>query len=555
MLTSLRLGNFKAFAEPQSIPIRPLTLIFGANSSGKSSIIHSLLYAHEASQGGGLNVTRTSKGEDSVDLGGFLQFVHRHEINRQILWSAEFEVTSPEIGGSELTRKCHNAKIELCIGLAPRLSSVNNIARSPLVTGFKLEVDKRIFLQSLTPIRDDGSLTVELNFEHPLFQKSHFSHSSNKKQSSSQKKEVIEYVLNRKPGRLLPIGLLCNIRKTPSKAVKKICIQELRLTTSALKEVSDLIEDLSNSLVNILEQLEYLGPIRSLPPRSLVFGFSHGSNWSAGGSSAYDLLRKNDELRQAVNKWLGKDFLSTHYEFIAEHLWTYRELQECQFFEVMTDRVTDEILNCLHGSKSRAPKKLNSTKLMLELKKRLPQIQGVLEGVFDIGEGFLEPELEMDTSHLRRMMLFDKNTKTLVSLMDVGIGISQVLPVLVKSYAGNDATIAIEQPEIHLHPALQAELADVFIESALGGRNNTFIIETHSEHLLLRVLRRIRETTSGKLDQQKKLHIAPEDVSVLYVWQTLSGARVDRLEVTRDGDFTTPWPEGFFDEREKELFD
>jgi predicted ATPase len=48
MLTALRLGNFKAFADTQNIPIRPITLIFGPNSAGKSSIIHGLVLAHEA---------------------------------------------------------------------------------------------------------------------------------------------------------------------------------------------------------------------------------------------------------------------------------------------------------------------------------------------------------------------------------------------------------------------------------------------------------------------------------------------------------------------------
>jgi AAA15 family ATPase/GTPase len=48
MITALRIGNFKAFAEPQTIPIKPLTLIFGANSAGKSSIIHALVFARHA---------------------------------------------------------------------------------------------------------------------------------------------------------------------------------------------------------------------------------------------------------------------------------------------------------------------------------------------------------------------------------------------------------------------------------------------------------------------------------------------------------------------------
>jgi excinuclease UvrABC ATPase subunit len=64
----LALGNFKAFADTQSVPIRPLTLVFGANSSGKSSVLHGLLLARHAVDTGELNVTRTEIGGDSMDL-------------------------------------------------------------------------------------------------------------------------------------------------------------------------------------------------------------------------------------------------------------------------------------------------------------------------------------------------------------------------------------------------------------------------------------------------------------------------------------------------------
>ena len=120
-------------------------------------------------------------------------------------------------------------------------------------------------------------------------------------------------------------------------------------------------------------------------------------------------------------------------------------------------------------------------------------------------------------SNVPELVLLDKRTKTEVSHRDVGIGVSQVLPVLVMAYASSNRIIAIEQPEIHLHPALQAELGDVFIESALGENKNTFIIETHSEHLILRIMRRMRETAEGELKEGSK--VPPNDVCILYVDQ------------------------------------
>src|ERR1035437_7686380 len=133
------------------------------------------------------------------------------------------------------------------------------------------------------------------------------------------------------------------------------------------------------------------------------------------------------------------------------------------------------------------------------------------------------------------------------------VGVSQGLTGLVQAFADHNQIIAIEQPEIHLHPGLQAALADSFIESALGERKNTFILETHSEHLILRILRRVRETTEGKVQSWPGIPIKPEDVSVLFVEPTAKGSVIRHLPVTPDGDFGAPWPGGFFADRLADL--
>ena len=151
-------------------------------------------------------------------------------------------------------------------------------------------------------------------------------------------------------------------------------------------------------------------------------------------------------------------------------------------------------------------------------------------------------------------MLKDKRTDTTVSHRDVGIGISQVLPVLASAYANKEAIIAIEQPEIHLHPALQAELGDVFIESALGENKNTFIIESHSEHLLLRIMRQMRETEEGEV--KDRYQVTPDNVCVLYVDQPKdkNHSVVNEMRLDRDGSLLDPWPGGFFEEGFRERF-
>ena len=86
-----------------------------------------------------------------------------------------------------------------------------------------------------------------------------------------------------------------------------------------------------------------------------------------------------------------------------------------------------------------------------------------------------------------------------VKLTDVGVGVSQVLPALVQAfYSPPNLVVWMEQPEIHLHPSAQANLADAFISAVQSNENGSprgtqLIIETHSEHFLTRLQRRVAE--------------------------------------------------------------
>lgn len=120
-----------------------------------------------------------------------------------------------------------------------------------------------------------------------------------------------------------------------------------------------------------------------------------------------------------------------------------------------------------------------------------------------------------------------------VMLTDVGFGVSQVLPVIVLlHYVPKGSTVILEQPEIHLHPLAQAELADVIIHAATH-RKVQVILESHSEHLLLRLQRRIAEE---KIDSNDM---------VLYFCNMHGGAsRVERLKLNEFGSILN-WPDRF----------
>ncbi|NOT13103.1 MAG: DUF3696 domain-containing protein [Methylococcaceae bacterium] len=152
------------------------------------------------------------------------------------------------------------------------------------------------------------------------------------------------------------------------------------------------------------------------------------------------------------------------------------------------------------------------------------------------------------------LKLLDTKSGKLIDIEDVGVGISQIIPVLVAISLGNQ--VYIQQPELHLHPKLQAQLADAFIEflnKPLSGSN--FIVESHSEHFLLRLLRRIRETNRSDIRHQL-FGLTADQVSVLYVDKMEDGSsKVIPLRISADGEFIDRWPYGFFTERDGELFD
>jgi len=154
---------------------------------------------------------------------------------------------------------------------------------------------------------------------------------------------------------------------------------------------------------------------------------------------------------------------------------------------------------------------------------------------------------------LVRLFLTDNHQRKL-EIEDVGSGIGYVLPVLA-SLVHDDISL-IQQPELHLHPRLQSQLGEAIVRAVENKKyyRAFTIIETHSEHVLLKVMRLIRNSESRKEDSIKP--ISYEQVSVLYFDPLPSGeTQVKRLRLAPDGQLIDRWPGGFFNERFKDIFD
>lgn len=121
-----------------------------------------------------------------------------------------------------------------------------------------------------------------------------------------------------------------------------------------------------------------------------------------------------------------------------------------------------------------------------------------------------------------------------VTLADLGHGVSDLFPLLVHCcYVPEGSTLILEQPGVHLHPMAQADLADLFLE-VITERNLQILVESHSEHLLTRLQRRIAEK---QIDQ--------DDIALYFCRNTDGESTKERLEVTKSGDIKN-WPENFF---------
>jgi hypothetical protein len=632
-LIALRVGNFKAFGDTQRIPLKPITLVFGPNSAGKSSFIHSLALAHESQFGrekrslARLDVYHTDVGGSAIDLGGFRQYVHRGQLHKRVEWGAELKV-------SELTSDKDQRLAQL---LAPLGTVCLNIAMGielddqdrprpgaePRVEAIEISGDGTELLRmSRRPTggKVDGQFSTlrldRLASDHPVFRQilkaiveSATTSVEMRAEDFDGANEAIDHLLPEllvRIERFLPTGVELpqddgadippvNVLFPVSKGNRKDDIaQAVRFYLPRM--LNDLVKGLAETLAIELKQLQYLGPLRSFPPRHLAFAEHEDANWYAGGGYAWDVVRRDDAVRDAVNGWLGSDKLKTQYRLevrslvdthsLLEPIATWLEPEDGQPFDF---RFVAELLATIGAARADALSRYTTSEVRQEqigriLDKWQPLFNAAAsareqrelvgsalaeindDAAIDDASDFAEARGDhtdqaqriveiiegSDIAKVRELVLVDIRKETLVTHRDVGIGISQVLPVLVMAYGSQGKLLAMEQPEIHLHPALQAELGDVFIESALGERRNMFILETHSEHLILRLMRRMRETFQQK--ETTLPPVTPADVSVLYVEPDGTRSVVREMTLNELGELVKSWPGGFFEEGLREVF-
>jgi len=542
-ITAITIENFKGISETVRVELKSITLLFGANSVGKSTIVQALHYVREILERNNVDADRCLGADESLDLGGFRNLVHNHDLSNRIRFKIEMttrDMELPEYTTLSGEGPTHRTEISSCLSSFVELSSFwleleiawSESVNKPYVSSYAIGFHDAPFAQ-ITCKDAGGKTKLILDLLHPklrdvsgfcdrgdilldLHHKIILEENSATPFSSEYLLDGLETAVPRW-GRALKLS--ASHYEKAARYADKMDIessndidQNRSVHYANIGEfegyISQLIVGPGELLLEELTKVRYIGPIRKVTPREYTpLRYNDESRW-ASGLAAWDLLYKADpSLVAKTSDWLShKDRLDSGYSL-----------------KMLRYKKIDMAAELYHS--------LTATGVKREA---------------DLGHQIEQLPEE------KQLLLIDERRNIDVRPQDIGIGISQILPVVVGALDVGTGILMVEQPELHIHPRLQTSLGDLFISQAQAD-GKTFIIETHSEHLLLRLLRRIRETSDGDLPEGID-GLTPEQVSVNYVELTEDGLRIRTMTISPDGDFNNKWPNGFFTERAKELF-
>jgi energy-coupling factor transporter ATP-binding protein EcfA2 len=549
-IKSITIENFKGISSPVKVDLKPITLLFGKNSAGKSTILQAMLYALEVISTGKVDIDTVQLGGDAIHLGGFRNIVHKHEMNRKIklrfdldlgpyglesfpLFDEKYGVVK-DAEGNEIPSAYYIPEEDV-FGEAKTayvLLELGMPADKPLIIKYSVGVDglrvASIIDNAICRSIADIDLDIfGFNFTglDTLFGEvsSDLGDFLDKVEQSSELKQPV-----------------INLRRGSTVVPEKNTILKLDRETFEDDWEEGSLDKLEvffsrcfvrpmDILRNQLEQIRYIGPIRKIPSRNYVFSLTEETAWS-NGIAAWDALYH--EEAKDLNNLVGKV-----NEYMTDLLDLGYKLDRTDVVEV--DAYED-------GEFARTLKELAYSHEYSD---------------DDYYEDDDKPGLKLlklfeGLAKVRKLYLEDLNNGIKVAPNDVGVGVSQIVPVIVGALAETKqgkmpSILSVEQPELHIHPAVQCALGDLFIREKAD--NRIFILETHSEHLILRLLRRISETTDNEIKDQA-LELSPEDLGIYYIHNENDELVLKELPVDKDGEFVENWPDGFFDERVVELF-
>lgn len=445
MFESLKIENFKAWKSTGELRLAPLTVLFGTNSAGKTSLTQFLLMLKQTIESSDrTRVLHPGDRTTLADLGTFRDLLFDHRLDLPLSFRISFSLPS------RLTVKDPQTDQTISSNTVGFEANVQQHA-----TGGSRE---RLRLESMRYELFDGrveTLAVGMATDQTP---------PATREKDKYRLEARHYRPVRNPGRAWTLPAPVRFYGFPDEAV-------------AYYQNTGFLADLTFALESQFRHLVYVGPLRGYPERSYVWSGEMPDHVGSSGKRAVEALLA------AVNRTISRG---------------YRKRAEP--FQKIIARWLHE-LGLIHSFK-----------------------------VKQIGTGRKEYEV----------LVRVPDGSSEVNLTDVGFGLSQLLPVIVECfYVPRNSTIIFEQPEIHLHPSVQAGLADLFIETIHARENGEpravqLLVESHSEHFLRRLQLRIADE---KLSQK--------DVAIYFCEPGPSGSSVRKLDVDVFGNIRN-WPESFF---------
>ena len=532
MLHALELENFKAFGKRARIPFAPITLIFGENSAGKSTILQALYLLKQTLERGDtedLLLARTPN--HIVDLGSFPEMLFDHDLERTL--SIRVETSVDRRYPSLLLLSGSKIAIEF---------SFKRSAAEPEILLAQIGVYDGKSAKRIAKFEPLDRTEISREFQR---QPGFFRDSRGVPVSISKLGAVKCVWLTEDPEHWKKEFEWCSKNRDDIRDQLKDRLNELKHSSEELRENNDNLPEEINSLEDRIKFFSSNFDLKTYVSRW------HGEEMDTvlgiqGFFPVGIMSRKRNPITD-LHFQLRRQYDRVLFDVAQLTIVVGRALEQTldALFPISPFRIPPERLYTFRGT---TPQNVGYRgDLLPDLLFRRPEL--VKNANKWLNRLNMDYKLKMETvgtdsGDLFAVRLIDTRRKELVNvaLPDVGFGISQLLPFIVQSLVPTNQIISIEQPEVHVHPKLQADLGDLLAEVIKESSRKRFIIETHSEHLILRLQRLVR-----------KKEITPEDVSVIYVSRGSEGAKAERLHLDEDGDFIDDWPDGFFPERLREL--
>lgn len=476
MLKSIEVENFKALNKIENLEIKPITILCGSNSSGKSSVLNSALLLKQSIESA-TNTNILSLNGKYIHLGTFENIIYKKNMDKKIKLQYTFAVNKREVRFINQTKSIN---IRLLQMILPK-EIFSRITNGEVYFEYKYIIGiNNIFEKPDSAVQYVDECSIKVYCDDSSIEPLHI----NCKVTNVNKKEYEVKYTN-------VLDDFFEEGNTKSEIIKNVNISfsklDIRFYGSSIdKKNIDKISNL-NLILSVLygllcaftESFSYIGPLREEPNRRYVLENEVSEIGIKGENAAFLYYLKRDEKAE---------------------------------LEYTLDEGKDRFV------------KTEKTDTLEQKLKHWLDIMGICN---------LKPE---NYNEIIQLML-DSEVSTRVNIADVGFGVSQIFPIVLQGLLMHQGeTLLLEQPEIHLHPALQMKMADYFIAMALSGKN--LIVETHSDHIINRLVRRIVE------DEEYDLR---KYIQIYFIESSNEGSKIKPIEIS-DTSGIVNWPEGFFDQ-------